>query len=298
MRKSKQKTKIVDKSKKDFGIKLIKMRSVDKNNKPLYYMFINNTNRNGSDTVDIDKLTVKEIKDGYRFDAETDSYICNTCRKVFEVGEIFSIDYRLFEAAKAIKVHVDIEHKNKFEELLYSESKYNTFTENQKKILSLMYLDLTDKEIAERLEVSPSTVRHQRFMFREKAKQAKMYLAIYEQAIEKKSSYEEMIVPVHDTATMVDSRYIITEKEKEQILKTAFDSLSPLKLKTFPKKEKKKIVILTKIAEQFDGGKRYSEKELNEILKDIYDDYAVIRRYLVDYGFMERTDDCKEYWLK
>jgi len=113
--------------------------------------------------MEIDKLTVREIKDGYRFDA-----------------------------AKAIKVHVDTEHESKFEELLYSESKYNTFTDNQKKLLSLMYSDLTDKEIATRLEVSPSTVRHQRFMFREKAKQAKMYLAVYEQVIERKSSPEEM----------------------------------------------------------------------------------------------------------
>jgi len=248
--------------------------------------------------MEIDKLTVKELKDGYRFDAETDSYICNNCSKVFEIGEVYSFDNRLFEASRAIKIHVDTEHGNKFEKLLQSESKYNTFTDNQKKLLSLMYSDLTDKEIATRLEVSPSTVRHQRFMFREKAKQAKMYLAVYEQVIERKSSSEEMIVPVHNNATMLDNRYVTTEKERDQILEAVFESLSPLRLKTFPKKEKKKVVILTKVAEQLESEKRYTEKELNEILKNIYDDYAVIRRYLVDYGFMGRTDDCKEYWLK
>ncbi|HEX9062442.1 MAG TPA: DUF2087 domain-containing protein, partial [Clostridia bacterium] len=58
------------------------------------------------------------------------------------------------------------------------------------------------------------------------------------------------------------------------------------------------IVILKKISEQFEKNKRYSEKELNHIIKEIYEDFATIRRYLIEYGFMERTNDCKEYWLK
>lgn len=27
------------------------------------------------------------------------------------------------------------------------------------------------------------------------------------------------------------------------------------------------------------------------------EDYVTIRRYLIEYGFMERTNDCKEYWI-
>ncbi|AOY74639.1 DUF2087 domain-containing protein [Clostridium formicaceticum] len=248
--------------------------------------------------MEIDKLSIEELKKGYRFNIDTNSYICNTCKKVFEVGEIYSFDGRFFEASRAVKIHVEMDHRDNLKHLLYTESKYNTLTDNQKELLFLMYSDVADKEIAKILGISSSTVRHQRFMFREKAKQAKMYLAIYEQVMEKKSSTDEMIVPIHSNAVMVDDRYVTTEKEKEQILKTAFESLSPLRLKTFPKKEKKKIVILTKISEQLEHGKRYTEKELNQILKEIYDDYVVIRRYLVDYGFMERTNDCKEYWLK
>lgn len=248
--------------------------------------------------MDIDKLTIEELKNGYRFDIDTNSYICNNCGKRFEVGEIYSFAGRFFEASRAIKIHLGTEHGNYLKQLLYSESKYNTLTDNQKELLFLIYSDMSDKEIAKILDISPSTVRHQRFMLREKAKQAKMYLAIYEQAIEKKSSRDEAIVPIHNSATMVDDRYVITEKEKKQILKTVFENLSPLRLKTFPRKEKNKIVVLTKITEQLEHGKHYMEKELNQILKEIYDDYAVIKRYMVDYGFMERTNDCKEYWLK
>lgn len=248
--------------------------------------------------MDIDKLSVEELRKGYRFDIDTNCYICNTCRKVFEVSEIYSFDSRFFEASRAIKIHLSMEHEDYLKQLLYTESKYNTLTDNQKELLSLMYSDTSDKEIAKTLDISPSTVRHQRFMFREKAKQAKMYLAIYEQVMEKKSLMDEAIVPVHNNATMVDGRYVITEKEKEQTLKVAFENISPLRLKAFPKKEKKKIVVLKKISEQLEQGKHYKEKELNQILKEIYDDYVVIRRYLVDYGFIERTNDCKEYWLK
>lgn len=247
--------------------------------------------------LDIDKLTIEELKNGYIFDREENSYICNTCGKSFEVGEIYPLDGRFFEASRAIQIHMSMEHGEYLKELLYSESKYNTLTDNQKEVLYFMYSDKTDKEIAEILGLSPSTVRHQRFIFREKAKQAKLYLAIYEGVMEKKSLKDDQIVAIHNNATMVDDRYLITEKEKEQILKNVFETLSPLKLKTFPRKEKNKIVVLRKIAEILEKGKRYSEKEVNQILKEVYGDYAVIRRFLVDYGFMERTRDGKEYWL-
>lgn len=247
--------------------------------------------------MEFDKLTVEELKQGYIFAEDTSCYICNTCKKTFEVGEIFPWDGRFFAAERAMKIHIEHKHKGSFSSLLENKSKYNTFTDKQKELLALIYSGLKDKEIAKKLEVSPSTVRHQRFTFREKAKQAKMYLAIYEQAMEQKSGAEE-IVPVHSGAPILDERYIITAKEKEQILNTTFFSINPLKLKIFPKKEKKKVVILTKIAEQFVRDRHYSEKEINEILEGIYEDYAVLRRYLIDYGFMERTNDGREYWLK
>ena len=40
-----------------------------------------------------------------------------------------------------------------------------------------------------------------------------------------------------------------------------------------------------------------TEQEVNEILRPIYEDYMTIRRYLIMYGFMERTKDGRQYWL-
>ena len=131
-------------------------------------------------------------------------------------------------------------------------------------------------------------------MLREKAKQARMFLALYTLAMQQKNEQEELM-PVHDCAKMVDERYEITEAEREKFLRDAFESLQPLQLKLFPRKEKKKVAILARIAEEFQRGRVYSEPEVNAILSRIYPDYATIRRYLIEYGFMQRTPDCREY---
>jgi hypothetical protein len=109
---------------------------------------------------------------------------------------------------------------------------------------------------------------------------------------------DDELIDIHNGAKMLDDRYLITNEEENKIIASAFESLKPLKLKLFSSKEKKKIVILRKIASQFEKGRKYSEKEVNAILKDIFEDFATIRRYLIEYGFMERTNDCREYWLK
>jgi len=69
-------------------------------------------------------------------------------------------------------------------------------------------------------------------------------------------------------------------------------------LKNYPSKEKKKIIILGEIMRNFNIGKIYSEKEVNIIISRIYEDYATIRRALIEYGFLSRSSDCKSYWVK
>lgn len=245
----------------------------------------------------IENLSVEQIKQGYVYDPAAESYTCIICGKTFNSGEIYQINSRFFTADKAVQKHMETEHSEYLSFLLKDESKYNTLTENQKQLLKLFASSTEDKEISEKLGITASTVRHQKFIFREKAKQAKFYLAVYERAFENKESGENAIVPIHDHARMVDERYVITEKERNRILETCFYSLEPLKLKNFPPKEKKKVVILTKIWEQFEGGRKYSEKEVNKILADVYDDFVTIRRYLIEYGFMDRTKDGSKYWL-
>jgi hypothetical protein len=66
----------------------------------------------------------------------------------------------------------------------------------------------------------------------------------------------------------------------------------------FPSKEKQRLVVLREIAMQLNKEQTYSEAQLNHTLKSIYDDYVMIRRYLIEYGFLDRKPDGSEYWVK
>jgi hypothetical protein len=68
------------------------------------------------------------------------------------------------------------------------------------------------------------------------------------------------------------------------------------KIKQIPTKEPKLLIILQWLAEQFEWERRYSEKEVNELLKQRHPDFATLRRYLVDYRFFER--DHGIYWRR
>jgi len=43
---------------------------------------------------------------------------------------------------------------------------------------------------------------------------------------------------------------------------------------------------------------RYSEKDLNAILSKIADDHVLVRRCLVDHGFISRRADGSAYWVE
>lgn len=253
---------------------------------------------------DILALSLEEIEHGYAFDPESGGYICYTCGKVFESGEVFKVGERFFTAEKMAELHIAAEHGSMLDVLMSYEKRYTGLTDIQKELLSMMSAGSADQEIAKKTGTAAATVRHQRFMFKEKAKQAKLYLAIYELAMQGKqrasrgTDAKEEFMDIHGGAKMVDDRYLVTKAEEDVIIAHMFSSLEPLKLISLSPKEKKKIVILKKIVEQFQRDRKYSEKELNIILKSIYEDFATVRRYLIEYGFMDRTTDGKEYWLK
>ena len=61
----------------------------------------------------------------------------------------------------------------------------------------------------------------------------------------------------------------------------------------FPRKMRKSQVF-QRVANQFEFGKEYTEK-VNQRLREIYEDYALLRRYLVDYQYLERDKFGKIY---
>ncbi|NQH33655.1 DUF2087 domain-containing protein [Streptococcus suis] len=68
------------------------------------------------------------------------------------------------------------------------------------------------------------------------------------------------------------------------------------KLLVIPKKLKSKQVLFAYLQEELaEKGSAFTEKEVNAFLTEIYDDYAILRRYLVDYGYLTRDDYGREY---
>lgn len=240
--------------------------------------------------------TVEEIAEGYH--AGKDDYTCVMCGKKFSKGYIYPVGEQLYDAYGAVKQHLGCDHGWTVDYLLSQELNLTGISEVQQQILKLMSEGKEDREIAKIVGIASSTVRNHRFKLREKEKQAKLYLALMQSLEEKINSNISMtdngkIEELHSAATMVDERYSITEKEREKTIKTYMDEQGALK--QFPAREKKKIILLSEIIKNFKCNIAYSEKEVNRVLERIYSDYPTIRRALIEYGFMDRSDDCTVY---
>jgi len=67
------------------------------------------------------------------------------------------------------------------------------------------------------------------------------------------------------------------------------------RISVMPAKHSVRLLLLDRVAQAFETGRRYPELVVNEILKGLYDDHAALRRYLVDEQLMSRTPD-GTYW--
>jgi hypothetical protein len=79
--------------------------------------------------------------------------------------------------------------------------------------------------------------------------------------------------------------------DEETVLRTFFRNG---RLTEIPAKVGKRMIVLERIALEFEPGVRYDEKEVNAIVGRFFNDYASIRRYLIDTGLLAREHG--EYW--
>ena len=69
------------------------------------------------------------------------------------------------------------------------------------------------------------------------------------------------------------------------------------RIRQLPRKESKYLIILDWLILQFEADKVYKEREINEIIKQFYFDYAALRRGLIEYGYMRREPGGSRYWV-
>ncbi len=240
---------------------------------------------------------LEDIKRGFTYESDSDEYVCLICGQRFQGGMIYSHEGQLYEARKYLDVHVATIHQSSLTYLLNLDRKLTGLTDHQKQILELFAEGKSDKDVAKTLGTATSTVRNHRFSLREKQKQAKVFLAIMEligEHVPKKQAF----IPIPRSTTLVDERFAITQEESQEILKTYFPQGLNGPLSSFPLKEKRRVAILLHLIKRFELNRKYTEKEVNVVLGAVYEDYVLLRRYLIAYNLLDRTRDGSSYWVK
>ena len=248
----------------------------------------------------------EELKKGYTHNPVENTYSCLICGESFEDGVIYPIGDALYDARKAAGIHVQTQHPPIFQFLLGMGRIYTGLSPGQEELAKLFHAGHSDKDIVTITGAnSPSTIRNQRFAIREKYKQAKVLVALVElmeehAALQKKSQKQDghKLVDIHLAATSVDERYAITQEEKDDVLARYFGPDNQLIVKGFPATEKRKIIIMQKLIEDFEVNRQYSESEVNDILKRYYEDYVSVRRSMVQYGFLGRSSNGTQYHVR
>jgi hypothetical protein len=68
------------------------------------------------------------------------------------------------------------------------------------------------------------------------------------------------------------------------------------RLLSIPTSHAKRQIILDVLAQDFEPGVRYSEKQVNLVIGKRFADTAALRRYFVDDGFLDREGGSGRYW--
>ncbi|MCK6582474.1 MAG: metalloregulator ArsR/SmtB family transcription factor [Anaerolineales bacterium] len=151
------------------------------------------------------------------------------------------------------------------------------------------------EELAALLNLKASTVSHHLSKLAKVGlvhARTESYYNVYQldqKALEEKSrslfSQEKMTASVADVDTDAYDRKVIGDYTRKDG-----------SLKTIPAQQKKLEAVLRYVVKAFKVGKRYSEKQVNEILGGYHADTATLRRELVGFKLMKREGGGGDYW--
>ncbi|NIH81802.1 DUF2087 domain-containing protein [Amycolatopsis viridis] len=100
--------------------------------------------------------------------------------------------------------------------------------------------------------------------------------------------------------TLAEGRYRpVPEAFRDALARRPADPLDALfrrgRLTAIPRPGKLRRALLTELAGKFEPGRIYTEREVREKLAPIHDDHAALRRFLVDEGLLQRSNDGRAY---
>ena len=237
--------------------------------------------------------TIDEIKQGFIEDNR--GYTCLICGERFEKGEIYSFMGRLYEAKKAIELHIQNKHHSVKDTLLGMDANNIGISELQLQLLNFFAEGLSDKEIAARMNVASSTVRNHRHKLKERERQNKLFISLME-LVKKDGLGSRGNLSMEKNRECNQEENSMSGKERKRILDKYMTETG--RLKEYPSYERSKRVILEAILVNFCTGKKYAEEEVDRILMSIYKDYRLLKSELINHQYLDRTNIGSIYWIK
>ena len=145
-----------------------------------------------------------------------------------------------------------------------------------------MYTEL----LAERLELTPSTVS----FHMKKLEDAGLIVSHKEQYYTVYSLNREVLEKtLYDVVASEPEQTDEAQKREEEYRRKVIRAFFEYgKLRSIPVQRKKKVICYEQIAALFEPGKVYEEKEVNEIISPIHEDYCTIRRDMISEGIFRR----------
>lgn len=142
--------------------------------------------------------------------------------------------------------------------------------------------------LAERLELTPSTVSFHLKKLEDVGlvtKHKDQYYIIYEICNETlNQTLENLVKSTNSQVAIEDAR---EQEYRQKVIDTFFKFE---KLLSIPVQRKKRMIVLEKMVEAFKFDETYTEKEVNIIIADFHDDFATLRRELINEKLMKRDN--------
>ncbi len=153
-------------------------------------------------------------------------------------------------------------------------------------VQSLIKGEMYTELLAERLGLTPSTIS----FHMKKLEDAGLVVSRKEQYYTVYSlNREVMEASLFDIAAAEPEQIDEQQKREAEYRQKVIDAFFEYgKLKSIPIQRKKKLICYEVIAESFVPGKVYGEKELNDIIAAIHEDYCTIRRDMIGEGILSR----------
>ncbi len=145
-----------------------------------------------------------------------------------------------------------------------------------------MYTEL----LAERLDLTPSTVS----FHMKKLEDAGLVSSRKDQYYTVYSLNREILgKTLAEVAVSEPEQPDEQQKREEQYRRKVISAFFEYgKLRSIPVQRKKKLICYEQIAALFEPGKVYEEKEVNEIILPVHEDYCTIRRDMISEGIFRR----------